>query len=726
MRKILELKDGWEIAQHCGGAFSPVSIPHTWNALDGQDGGGDYDRSEHVYRLHFARPEAEQVFIRFEGVNHTAAVHCNGRYVGTHRGGYSAFTMELTEALRDGVNRLAVHVSNGADAPIYPQTADFTFFGGIYRPVSLICVGRTHFDMGFYGGDGVFLTPAADGTVRFTARTCGGKQLHAAITDPQGRLAVEGDFSLPAGDMCLRVDAPLLWDGVEAPNLYRLSLTLDDGCDYIELPFGFRSFAADPEQGFLLNGRPYPLHGVARHQDRENMGNALTDREHAEDIALIREIGANTVRLAHYQQAQYVYDLCDRYGLVVWAEIPFISQFDSRPEALRNAVDQLWELIIQSHHHPCICFWGIANEINIAGESPELYAQLEQLNTLAHQLDPSRLTAMANLGKTPVSSPLWRSSDIAGCNLYLGWYDGTYDDFGEYLDSMHAQLPDRPLAYTEYGGEAVPSWHSDAPKCLDYTEEYQALLHERAYSAMEQRPWLLATWLWTMFDFAADHREEGGCKGRNNKGLVTFDRKVKKDAFYFYKACWSKEPFVYITGHRYTRRASGCITVKVYSNLPSVTLTAGGYAKTQEGNRIFLFENVPLGAGETVLTATAKGAADSLTLERIAAPDPVYVLPQPEKQLNANVRQWFADFQPVPHVLTVKEGFYSVEDSMDTLLQSPAAWACVEKYWAAPLELSTPQQAARMRKGGALSRSPFGGTSTRCYRMNPSICSTTR
>lgn len=703
MRSIIELT-AWRfrLAEETDAAWTDVRVPHTWNALDGQTGGG-YRRTRGLYRTRFQRPAAKQVYVRLEGANVNAEVSLNGRRIGGHKGGYSAFQFDLTDALVPGENELAVAVSNEPDPTVYPATADYTFFGGLYRRVCLLCFDGPHFSLAQHGSLGVFVTPSPDGQVRVRAYTDGGRRLRARIAAPDGAPAAEAEAAVGEEytELSLRVDSPALWEGVAAPRLYQLTLRLDDA-DELVIPFGFRSVAADADRGFQLNGRPCPLHGVSRHQDREDRGWAIGPAEHREDMALIREIGANTVRLPHYQQDDFVLDLCDRLGLVVWAETPMNSEYLPGAEADRLIEQQLTEMICQQYNHPSICFWSIANEISIGGVSGALIDELRRLNGLAKSLDPGRLTALANMGSVAPSSPLWAITDIVSVNQYLGWYDGSREDYGPFLDRLHAALPGRPLALSEYGAEAVLRWHSDAPRCMDYTEEYQALVHESAWSAIAERPWLVGAWVWNMFDFAASHRSEGGVEGRNNKGLVTYDRRTRKDAFWFYKACWNGEPFVYITGKRFTRRAGAEAEIKVYSNQPRVTLTDGRTSWTREGGPVFLFPGVPLRGEAVTLTARAGACEDTLTLTPVAEPDPAYVMPQPKVELDSRVRQWFADLQKPREEIVRRPGYLTMDHLMDEIIRSPEALAAVEQYWAGPLELAAPEQAARLRKGGSM------------------------
>lgn len=709
MRKITNWNDDWQFAKTEDverALWEPVTLPHTWNAYDGQDGGGDYYQGIAWYRKTFTlEPGWKGVYVRFGAANKTARIICNRQAVDSHEGGFSAFTVNLTPYLLEGENELLVCVDNSADLPVYPRMADFTFFGGLYRGAELILFDTMkHFDVTTCGTDAIFVSTKNDGRMGVIVHAPTGEKVHIDILDADGKRITYADGVSRGGkaQISLWVVNPKLWDGVDAPNLYTCIATMQG--DEIRTAFGFRSFSVDADTGFCLNGRSYPLHGVCRHQDREDLGWALTEREQQEDMALVREIGANTLRLAHYQHAPDFYDLCDQNGIVVWAEIPFISAYDDRREADDNLRIQLRELILQNYNHPAICFWGIANELGIGGESDNMIAMLKELNAMAKKLDSGRLTAIANVGMTMPESEQFHITDLTSYNEYMGWYEGKPEDHGPFCDERHARLPGIPMAISEYGADCLVKWHSAQPECKDYSEEYQAIVHEKAYDAFEKRPWLWATWLWNMFDFAADGRDEGGCKGRNNKGLVTFDRKIKKQAFYFYKAKWSKEPFVYLCGKRFTKRHEDAIEVKVYSNGEEVTLYANGEkVGTQQGNAVFVFQNVALTAPETVLTVTASnGSTDTLTIEKVAEQPKEYVFTV-TKEVSANVAQWFAAQAPAVRELVIREGYLSVEDPLELVYQYPEGEKAVKEIIQKPMSIDHPAMAARMDVGGAMS-----------------------
>ncbi len=691
------------------GAWEKVALPHTWNNLDGQDGGSDYYRGKCWYQISLPDPTpGKEQYIQLDGANHVARVWCNGEYLGEHRGGFATFRFDLTPHLKATGNMLAVSVDNGDDTHVYPQQADFTFFGGLYRNVTFVEVEKAHFDLMKRGTRGVFVTPRPDGDKAhlrvdaFPVNAAGGK-VTCAVLDAQGAQVLSGEAEAQDHTtFALSWENPHLWQGVKDPYLYTARFTLTQNgetVDQVTVPFGIRAYRVDPNEGFILNGQSHPLRGVCRHQDRLDKGWAIGEAEHEEDIKLIREVGANTIRLAHYQHAQYFYDLCDQTGLVIWAEIPFISIFDPTPEARENTLVQMTELIAQNYNHPAICFWGISNEITIGGDSPELQDNLRAVNDLAHELDPTRLTTMAQVTMVPLDSLHNQITDVLAYNHYFGWYMGSVDQNGPWFDSFHAAHPERPLGVSEYGAECVEGWHSATPKVRDYTEEYQAYYHEEMLKVFSARPYLWGTFLWNMFDFAADARDEGGCKGRNNKGVVSYDRKMKKDAFYIYKAWWSGEPFVHLCGSRFVDRAPGQRDVKVYSNQKEITLTLNGETVgTVTGEHVFLFPDLPLREGENTLTATAPGGlSDTITLRGVTEPNPDYVLPGGEEDegMSEGVQNWFKDIAVDSTEIRVREGYYSIKDPLGVLLQNPETAAVVQKT----MEAALPKSMLMMAKG---------------------------
>ena len=628
MRSIAKLMKDWQFTGP-NGVTTAVELPHTWNARDGQDGGNDYWRGCCTYCTRFAAPvydpAQQQVWLQFEGVNASAAVLLNGQQLCTHDGGYSTFRAEVTELLQ-AENQLTVRVDNSVNDRVYPQKADFTFYGGIYRDVSLLVVNKSHIALGHFGDTGVKITLALQensADIQVETLVEGSGTVTVELLDAEGRTVATGEGE----NASLHLDAPHLWNGVKDPYLYTCVVRLlQDGqpVDEVTTKVGLRSFSVDPKKGFFLNGRPYPLHGVSRHQDRKDLGNAITREMHDEDMALIRELGANTVRLAHYQHDQYFYDLCDQYGMVVWAEIPYISEH--LPNGRENTISQMKELIHQNYNHPSIVCWGVSNEITISTkDKADMLDNHRVLNELCHKMDPTRLTTLACYAMCGPFNPVAHITDLVSWNLYLGWYVPGLFLNDLWMNFFHLVYPNRPLGFSEYGAEGMPNLHSAHPRRGDHTEEYQAKYHEYMLKCFDRHPWLWATHVWNMFDFAADARDQGGEPGMNHKGLVTFDRKTKKDSFYLYKAWWSEENFVHICSKRFTDRTEKEIEVKVYSNQNSVALYADGKKLAEQtGEHIFRFR-VPL-HGKVELKAVAGDCIDTASFCSVAEPNPGYKL----------------------------------------------------------------------------------------------------
>ena len=628
MREITKIMKGWEFTGP-DGTTTTVDLPHTWNARDGQDGGNDYWRGTCIYRTRFAAPQfntaSQQVWIQFDGVNASAHVVLNGSPVCNHDGGYSTFRANITELLRDE-NELTVEVDNSKNDRVYPQKADFTFYGGIYRDVSLMVVSKNHFTLDYFGGPGIRITPTvqgADASVQVTTWHDGEGEVSIELLDAAGNTVATGK----GPDITLTIFNAHLWNGVKDPYLYSCKARLVvNGTveDETTTRFGVRSFKVDPKKGFFLNGKSYPLHGVSRHQDRKGLGNAITREMHDEDMALIKEIGANTIRLAHYQHDQYFYDLCDEAGMVVWAEIPYISEH--MPNGRENTISQMKELIIQNYNHPCIVCWGVSNEITISTkDKKDMLDNHRQLNDLCHEMDKTRLTTLACYA---MCGPFNRSAhitDMVSWNLYLGWYVPGFILNDLWMGFFHLCFPNRPFGYSEYGAEGMPNLHSTHPHRGDHTEEYQAKYHEYMLRCFKRHPWMWATHVWNMFDFAADARDQGGEPGMNHKGLVTFDRKTKKDSFYLYKAWWSDEAFVHICSKRFVERTGSTATVKVYSNQSTVALYVNGNkVGEQTGEHVFAFK-VPLN-GELHIQAVAGDRTDESVIRHVDTPNPEYKL----------------------------------------------------------------------------------------------------
>lgn len=687
MRKIISLNENWVFTQ--SGQSTGVNLPHTWNAVDGQDGGNDYFRGVCLYTRTLDKPvmeEGTKVYLEVCGAAMSAQVSLNGKLLASHQGGYSAFRVELTEYLQER-NELAISVDNGDNDTVYPQKADFTFYGGLYRDVNLILVPETHFDLSYCGAPGIKVTPEVDlrtGSARVTVETWQVGQGDVTITidganGQSQRISPDGNHATAV----FTIENVHLWDGVEDPYLYTAAATLDSG-DQISARFGCRHYEINAERGFLLNGRSYPLRGVSRHQDHKGVGNALTMEHHRQDMAIVRELGANTLRLAHYQHAQEFYDLCDENGIIVWAEIPYITMH--MKNGRENTLRQMEELVAQCYNHPSIVVWGLSNEITAASAvNEDLMENHRLLNDLCHRLDATRPTTMANVFMLETDSPILDIPDVNSYNLYFGWYLGELEQNEEFFDEYHSKYPDRPIGFSEYGADANPRFQNSRPEKGDYSESYQAVYHEHMLEMIEKRPWLWATHVWNLFDFAADGRDEGGKHGENQKGLVTFDRQTRKDAFYLYKAAWNKEPMVHICGSRYVDRAEDVTEVKVYSNADEVSLYVDGkHFATQEGHRVFRFQ-VPISEGhmaeaqgesmekhvtEHVIEARAAGQSESILIRRVEKENPDYIFVKKQDVVN-----WFDQEALDPDC-------FSVSDTLADLRANPEAGAIVEQMMA--------------------------------------------
>ena len=666
-----------------GQALTPVALPHTWNALDGQDGGNDYWRGVGIYEIDLPNPtQGLKQYIEFQGANHVATVYCNGRELGIHKGGFSTFRYELTEYLKKEGNVLCVVVTN-ADSEVYPQNADFTFYGGLYRDVNFIEVKPAHFDLLKDGTSGVFVTPMCSGNTRVDLFpvNASGCTVKVEMKDADGKVVAKGR-ALAADHTIVKMTVrnPHLWNGMEDPYCYTCEAAIVKGeevLDNVSLTCGYRSFSVDPQTGFWLNGKNVPLHGVSRHQDKLDKGWAISREDHELDIQLIKEVGANTIRLAHYQHDQYFYDLCDKTGFALWAEIPFISRFIPGKAAYDNTISQMTELIAQNYNHPSIFFWGISNEILIGGDREDLTQNLRDLHALAKKLDPSRLTTMAQVFITPMDSEHVYITDIQSYNLYFGWYTGTVADNGPWFDKFHALNPGVCLGLSEYGAENILKWHTTTPENHDYTEEYASYYHHEMLKTFETRPYLWSTHVWNMFDFAADARDEGGVVGRNNKGLITYDRQTKKDAFFIYKAYWNPEPMVHVCGERFVDRAPDQRIVTVYTNCDEVTLVVNGTdVETKKAvDHAVVFENVALQDGMNTVTAYSGDVkGNTIQLNAVSEPNESYILPKPEQEAG----NWF-EMPELPEDTTIVEvdGCFSVYDSFKEVLNHDAARAAL-------------------------------------------------
>ena len=694
MREIISLNENWTLYFPKGDhATEQVNLPHTWNAVDGNDGNGSYLRTTGVYTRTFTAPkqprEGGRTYVEVLAAALNSTVKVNGQVATTHEGGFSIFRADVTDLCHEGENELTIEVSNEDTPSMYPSSADFTFYGGLYRGVNLISVPDAHFDLDYYGGPGMMVTPVPteDGGANFTIKSfvtnpADDLTVMYSIEDCFGREVASAVRGSADTEVTIYVPDAQLWS-MDEPNLYTVVATLqrnNEEVDEIAANVGVRSFKVTPGEGFSINGVPTPLRGVSRHQDRVFEGNALTAEEHYDDAMLIKELGANTIRLAHYQHSQDFYDACDEIGFAVWAEIPFISVFKKGEGAHKHVMEEMKELIIQNYNHPSIMFWGISNEILIGGISQELVDTHHDLEKLCKELDPTRLTTIAHVSTTPVNGPMHHITDLESYNHYFGWYGGKMEQNGPWLDQFHAEHPDICIGISEYGCEGIINWHSNTPQCKDYTEEYQALYHEHMAQVFEDRPWVWASHVWNMFDFGCAARNEGGVSGRNNKGLVTMDRKTKKDSYFVYQAYWTQTPMVHIAGRRHAQRAGETTEIKVYSNQDTVVLYVNGKEVGQQtAHRVFKF-NAALNEGFNTIVAVAGDVKDSITLEKVAEEPGYYTLPEFNER-QEGVANWFKQVGSMDLTAPMEfpEGYYSVKDTMEDLAKNEEALALAAK-----------------------------------------------
>jgi len=670
MRNILSLNKNWlftkevmDIPAALPENWESVNVPHCWNAVDGQDGGNDYFRGTCLYAKEINKadlPKSDRYFLEIQGANSSAKVYLNGKEMTEHHGGYSTFRVDLTDELKEK-NLLVISVDNSANETVYPQMADFTFYGGLYRDVNLICVNNSHFDLEYYGAPGIKVTPTVigkDARVEvevFVKDRKDGQQVRITLFDKEGKAVCACETTDTKAEFTI-ADV-ILWNGRKNPYLYTAKAELVEGdeiLDNVSARFGCRFFEIDAERGFILNGEEYALRGVSRHQDRWGVGNALTHEHHEEDIDLICEVGATTIRLAHYQHDQYFYDLCDERGLVIWAEIPYISKH--MPTGRENTISQMKELITQNYNHPSIVVWGLSNEIGIGGSDEDLLENHRILNDLCHEMDKTRKTTIAAVSMCKMDDPYLQIPDVVSYNHYFGWYGGDTSMNGPWFDKFHKMHPEIPIGCSEYGCEAL-NWHTSDPRQGDYTEEYQSYYHEELIKQLFTRKYMWATHVWNMFDFGADARNEGGEDGQNHKGLVTFDRKYKKDSFYAYKAWLSDEPFVHICSKRYVDRVEDVTRVTVYSNQSEVELFANGVSvgKKEAEDHFFYFD--VKNEGETTLTAVSGELKDESHIRKVEEFNEEYRLKEKGAILN-----WFD--------INAPEGRLSLNDKMSDIIST--------------------------------------------------------
>jgi len=632
-------------AQPDDSGWEKVSIPHTWNIIDGQSGGGTdewqndgYYRGPGTYTCRFdARIEKGKCkYIRFEAVSQEAEVFLNGKRLGQHKGAFNAFIFDVTNMIKNGENLLVVNATNVWDKNIAPLGGDFTLFGGIYRSVWMITKNEVGISPMDYASTGVYLKQTKESDSLFNVQatsiirnsTLKSQKVEVIVSlfSQEGKKILESkvieilakNSSKPVIQN-LKVQNPVLWQGIENPYLYKVVIQVYKGkrlVDVVNEQIGFRTFTIDSLKGAFLNGKPWKIRGVSRHQDRKGMGWAVTNKVHDEDMAMIKEIGANGLRLAHYPHCKYTYSLADKHGFLVWAEIPLVNNITGTPEFAKNAKIQLTELILQNFNHPSIVFWSIYNEMGHR-KTDDPQKLLEDLNDLAHRLDPTRYTVAASNHK---ARPEKMIPDVVAFNSYPGWYGGNPEDMKSTLLEWNESVNNKGVGVSEYGaggsvfhhqqGVVIPPKHNGKW----HPEEYQAYLHEVNYKYINETEWCWGSFVWNMFDFASAGRNEGDTVGVNNKGLVTYDRKIRKDAFYFYKASWSPEPMVYITSRRHVVRDSAITDVKVYSNCkePILYVNDVKICSVKGTDAIFIWKSIDLKFGKNKIKVVAKSNKNSI------------------------------------------------------------------------------------------------------------------
>jgi beta-galactosidase len=705
MKKVL-LNGVWKFTKGNGldesVSWEDVTVPHTWNNIDGQDGGNDYYRGLCYYKRDvIVEPHEGRLFLEFEGINSVSTVYFNGSKVGVHKGGYSTFRYDVTDLATVGVNVLLVGADNKHYEDIMPLIADFTFYGGIYRDSYLVYQSNIGFDLSHKGAPGVYVyqhditREHANFRVETYVKNYGTPQdidVVIELHDHQSNVLLQETKSVHAIDTThvtfdFTLNNPHLWNGVKDPYLYTIVAKVSE--DVRTIPTGFRFFHMD-ENAFYLNGKLLRLNGVSRHQDRQAVGNALTNEMHDEDMALIKEIGANSIRLAHYQQTQYFYDLCDKEGMIIWAEIPYITRPSKTDHEGLNPKSQMEELVKQNFNHSSIVMWGVQNEITAVGKRDNVEQIVTELNELTKNWDPTRLTTQAQVAMHEVKDSMNNITDVVGFNQYFGWYTGKVQDFKPWLEKYREANPSRPLCLSEYGVEGIIKYHTDTPTVKDYTEEYHAFWHEQAYDILSNTEFVWGTYVWNMFTFAADFRDEGGVQGLNNKGLVNFDRTVKKDAFYYYKAKWNKEPMVHLNSKRFIERHNKNITLKAYSNLEEVTFYLNGNpVNNVEKYDVIFTADVTLQEGINTVKVCAGDLCDETTFVTVEQENPTYSVPESDQGkgvLGVAADNWIDTEIHPGDTLEIDPAFYNVKDNIEDLLNNEETKTVFETYFKAFME----------------------------------------
>ena len=644
-RQTEVLTSGWKFIQEdvavsaSSETWNPVTVPHTWNALDAQNGSaGNPDLKSGYYRgaCWYVRNlevpadlKGRRVFIRFEAASIVARVYLNGALLGEHRGAFTAFCFELTSHLQfGGVNELRVQVDNSHFEDVPPLSGDFNLDGGIYRPVQLIVTGPVCITPLDFASSGVYLTSrsiskeAAQIEVK-TLVSSGSAveesiQVESIIKDASGKIVASSkqpvtlkpNEILPVISL-LNIENPHRWDGLKDPYLYTTEVQLirnDQRIDLVVQPLGVKTVKISEDRGFLLNDQPYPIHGVSRHQDRKNKGWALSPADHEEDAHLILDMGVTAVRNAHYPQSEYWHQLADRSGLLLWDEVPMVNDTKDTPEFAGNVTLQLEELVHQLYNHPSIAFWGIFNEL-VATANTDLVKQLKEK---VETLDRSRII----VGATCRRNQTFNQVPEALCfNQYPGWYEDKPEDMALHIDHYFEEFGHRRVALSEYGAGGNAIQHQEGPARLEkfygpfHPQEWQSYVHEVDYAAIKDNPKIWGSFVWVMFDFGVAKRWEGSQIGINDKGIISYDRQTKKDVFYFYQANWSHEPVLYIASQKLKVRQQDATELKVYSNAEEVELIVNGKALPSVSRNkvnVFYWKVVGLKPGKNVIEARGR------------------------------------------------------------------------------------------------------------------------
>jgi len=657
-----------------------VDLPHTWYSND------DYYRGMAKYsKKLLINDNWKNVFIDVEAADQHAYVYVDNVLLTEHKGGYSAFRCQIPEEIYKGKKELevSIYVTNALDETISPLVGDFTIFGGLYRGVNILYTEHdSYFDPCYYGTDGVIVRTSLNEDyglvdIELHTKTKQEDRLETIIKAADGTIIYSYVCEIRE-HIQAQIKNPILWNGKKNPYLYTVITRLYSGGELVDdkiTKTGFRRVEIDSNNGLFLNNEHIRINGVSKHQDVGEKYSAVVNDDILNDFSLIDEIGANSIRLSHYQHSSFTYECADNKGYLIWAEIPMLKMTQNE-ELLDNAREQLKELILQNIHHPSIYCWGIQNEIGMFRDAPYMYEELIKSKELVKSLDSQRLVSAANLYTVKFKSKLNETTDMIGYNVYFGWYYGKMQDYSKYLDKFHEARPNLAIGMSEYGVDCNIGLHSSNPQVKDYSEEYQALYHENVYKIFETKPYLWGSYVWNMFDFSSAIRQEGGLDKVNGKGLVTADRKIKKDAFYYYKAKWSKEKFVHICSKRFVNRLEDTIDIKVFTNCETATLLLNGreyIEASNNGNATIIFENIRLESQVNDITVISGDCSDSASFVKVKEEDKSYRLEA--EAAGTSVKNWFLKDDDL-----TKEGFYSIKDTVNDLIENKATYEILKKY----------------------------------------------